>query len=849
MGQVYKAHDTRLGRDVAIKVLPSELAKNAQFKVRFEREAKTISRLSHPNICTLFDVGENYLVMELLGGESFAERLLRGPLPMDELLKVGVQIADALGKAHREGVIHRDLKPANIMSTKDGAKLLDFGLAKDSVSPVSAAAPELTVLRALTAEGMVIGTFPYMAPEQLAGEEPDVRSDIFALGTVLYEMATGTRAFQGKNKTTLIAAIVAGQPAPMRELQPLISPALDHVVSRCLAKDPDARWQSATDIAEELRWIARSGSRIEGTAAAARPTRFRSNGWLIAAASGWFLFLTALVTAGVLMRGATTDPRMFQTEVGVGNLAQAFIAPVALSPDGAVLASVVVKDGGWYLNLRSLRTGEARILESTEGASFPFWSPDGRFLAFFANGKLKTVNVETAATQILSDAPEGRGGSWNQHGVILFAPDLHSPLFKVPATGGSAVAVTTLPPGDKHSHRNPYFLPDGERFLFSSVTVGSGGDGTTMAGSLRSDGEKTVLDYASTVSYSDKHLFSVRNGTLLAHQFNASRAALKEPARSLATDVDSYAPRGTASFSAAGNVLAYSPAFRPKMRFLTGGRNGTPVESGEAATFRVMHVSPDGRAATVNQLDANREFNLRLMDLESATSSQLMSTGATGESKAIFSPDGARLLIDAKVDQTHELWIQPVGGGPREVLLTGDEYIRASDWSRDGKVILFERQHAGTGWDIEYVRLEAGNQPVALLKTVASENGGRLSPDQRWLAFVSNEGGNSDVYVTSFPSAQQKWRISVSGATSPRWSADGRTLYYLSRGTIHSVEVRDDRVFSPGPPRAVQAFGSQVTGFDVTRNERIVALSGLNERRPLTVVVNWRGLISSDKSP
>jgi eukaryotic-like serine/threonine-protein kinase len=845
MGQVYRAHDTRLGRDVAIKVLPSELAKDAQFRLRFEREAKTISRLSHPNICTLFDVGENYLVMELLEGESLAERLLRGPLPMDELLSVAVQIADALGKAHREGVVHRDLKPANVMTTKDGAKLLDFGLATDRI-PRSASGPaDMTVLKALTAEGAVLGTFPYMAPEQVAGEEPDVRSDIFALGAVLYEMATGRRAFQGMNKTSLIAAIVAGQPTPMNELQPLISPALTHVVSRCLAKDPDLRWQNASDVAEELRWIAQS--RAEPPAAVATTTKVSSARWAIAAVSGWLLFLAAVLTAAVLMRGDTIDRQMFQTEVSAGNLAQAFIAPVALSPDGTVLATVVVKEGAWFLNLRNLQSGQARVLDDTEGASFPFWSPDGRSVAFFANGKLKTVNIESGATQVVCDAPEGRGGTWNQQGVILFAPDAYSPLFKVPATGGARVAVTTLPPGDKRSHRNPYFLPDGEHFLFSSMTVGSGVAGTTMAGSLRSGGGETVLDYASTVSYADNHLFSVRNGTLLAHGFNADDATVTAPARALATDVDWYEPRGTATFSAAGNVLVYSAAFRPKMRFSIGDPAGNPVASGEAATYKVMHVSPDGRAATVNQLGANREFNLRLMDLSSATSSQLFSTGPTGDSNAIFSPDGARLFVDANMAETHELWTQPVGGGPRDVLLKGDQFVRASDWSRDGKVIIFERQHAGSGWDIEYVRLDdAERRPMPFLKTAASETAGRLSPDQRWLAFVSDEGGSSNVYVTPFPSAEQKWRISVDGGSFPRWGADGRRLYYLSQGTIQSVDVRDNPTFVSGQPRAVETFGRHVTAFDVTRDGRIVALSRLDERRPLKVVVDWSELVSND---
>ncbi len=847
MGEVYRARDTRLDREVAVKILPAELAQNAQFRIRFEREAKTISQLSHPNICTLFDVGENYLVMELLEGETLADRVNRGPLPLPDVLKYGTQIAEALGKAHRAGIVHRDLKPGNIMVTKSGAKLLDFGLAKSSAP---ALVPDgATVQKPLTAEGTILGTFQYMAPEQLAGEEPDARTDIFALGAVLYEMATGKRAFEGKTKTSLIGAIVSGEPKPMHDLQPLTPPALEHTVKKCLTKDPDDRWQSASDVAEELRWISDAGSQAGVAAPVAQKQRSRLRRWELTAAAGWLLFAVAAVTAVISIRRAIEGDRILQTEVSLPYGNPPLGNTLALSPDGTTLAWPISINTATFLYLRNLRTGEGRILDGTEGGEYPFWSPDSRSIGFFANGKLKTINVQTGAIQIVCDATDGRGGTWNQNGVILFAPGVFTPLFKVPASGGTPVVVTKLPAGQEWSHRNPFFLSDGEHFLFASMSGSDIGD-TEMVGSLRKGAERKMFDYPTTVAYSDGRLFSVRNGTLLVQRFDAANATALGSPRAIANDVDWYGPRADAAIAAAGNVLVYHPATRPKMRILVADRTGKVEEEGEAATYDAgkLHASPDGGAVTVNRFESSRgEFDLMLEDFSGGASSRLMPSGSSGEIRAVFSPDGSSLLISDDESAIRELWIQPAGGGPRDVLLKGTEFVQASDWSHDGKIVVFAVQSGITGqFEIDYIRLDGNRRPVVFVQNLGNNGTARLSPDQHWLAFASDEEGKNNVYVTSFPSGQRKWRISTTGGAYPRWSPDGRTLYYLSRGRIQAVVVSEEPLFSVGQTHTLQAFGDGIRGFDVARNGKIIALQAPDQSPPpLKVVLNWPRMLEN----
>ena len=465
MGEVFKARDTRLDRSVAIKVLPAELAENAQFKIRFEREAKTISQLNHPHICTLYDVGDGYLVMELLDGETLADKVARGPMPLDQTIRYGIEIAEALEKAHKAGVVHRDLKPGNIMITKSGAKLLDFGLAKPEILASHDAA---TALRPLTAEGTIVGTLNYMAPEQLEGGTVDARTDIFALGAVLFEMATGKRAFEGKSKASLIASILAAEPKPVSALQPMTPASLDRIVRLCLEKEPDERWQSAHDIAIELR-------AVKEAVADRRPVRTAIVPWIVAG-----LFAVAAITSAILLWNRTRAERL-ATPVRTyvmppDNATFDFLnagAPPAISPDGKRIVFGAVEAGRRrVLYMRSLDSLAAQPLAGTEDATFPFWSPDGRYVGFFADNALKKIEVSGGGAVTLCTALDGRGASWSPDGTTIVFAGRYSPIYRVPAAGGNAVEVTKID-SNETSHRYPEFLPDSRHFLYLRAINGS----------------------------------------------------------------------------------------------------------------------------------------------------------------------------------------------------------------------------------------------------------------------------------------------------------------------------------------------------------------------------------------
>src|SRR5574341_1062935 len=574
MGEVYRARDTRLGRDVAIKVLPEAFAKDAILKERFEREAKTISSLNHPNICTLYDVGHqdgtDFLVMELLEGESLAQRLGKGALPVAETLRIGMEMSDALERAHRQGIVHRDLKPGNIVLTKAGAKLLDFGLAKPQVlttasgTALSGLATQAHPTSPVPREGTVIGTFQYMSPEQVEGREADARSDIFALGAVLYEMATGKRAFEGKSQISIASAILEKEPEPISRVQPMTPPALEHVVKTCLAKDPEERFQTAHDVKIQLRWISESGSQISAAPVVRRKRSRERLAWAAA-----LLVVTALAAAGWLWKRAAWS---YDAPIVTSILppAKSFFSlagneggPVEVSPDGKMLTFLATNaEGTPEIWVRDLSQHEARALPGTEGGKAPFWSPDSRSIAFFAGGKLKRVETAGGPAVTVCDAANARGGTWMPGGVILFTPNTQTGLQRVADSGGTPETITQIDAKLHTTHRWPYALPDGKHFLYLAANhrTPSGEQNGVYWASLDGTQSRLLVRSVANAAYAYGYRAFLRENTLMAQPFKPESGTLTGNPMPVVERVlyDSGVWRGVFSPSQNG-VLAYQP--------------------------------------------------------------------------------------------------------------------------------------------------------------------------------------------------------------------------------------------------------------------------------------------------
>jgi predicted Ser/Thr protein kinase len=888
MGEVWKARDTRLDRSVAIKILPPDFAKDAHLKLRFEREARTISQLEHPHICRLYDVGEDYLVMELIDGESLADRLGRGPLPLAEVLKYGSQIASALDRAHRAGIVHRDLKPGNVMLSKGEAKLLDFGLARTSAprpaavsrdsrptasSPMYAETAQLaaehdpTELRRieppLTERGTILGTVQYMAPELFDGVEADARTDIFALGALLYEMVTGKPAFDGKSRSSLIAAIVERTPTPISQIHPLTPPAFEHVVMKCLEKEPDERWQSAHDIAQELRWITDAGSQVGFAAPVMAARRRRERFTAIFAVVGWLAALAAVLMATTYARKAASEKRLLQTEIALP-LDNVVNAPIAVSPDGLRLAAVLTEaksanplpsanEGAGVLAIRDLSSDETRTLPGTEGATYPFWAPDGHSVGFFAGGKLKTVSIAGGTIDELCDAPNGRGGSWSPQGTIVFIPNVYSPLMKIADTGGTPSPAVKVPEGvTRPLHRNPYFFADGQRFFYTSGSQSTLGRAVLMAGSLDGSLDRKILDYGSNVALIGDWLITVREPNLIAQRFDAKRLELVGKPVPIARNVDWYWARFQGLFAAGGSTLVYGRPPAPVMHFLRlDPKSDHPAEIREPGVYNAPRLSPDGQSIIVNRFDGTiRKSDPWMYDFATGSWSRITFTAeAAGDDSAAFAPDGKRIAIASSRNvrtRMRELWTQSVGGGSHQSIIAGPDYIVASDWSHDGKLIVSTQRRA-TGFDIEVVDASRGGAFVPVVHTAANEINGRVSPDGRWLAYESDESSRAEIYVTNYPAATAKWQVSTEGGRMPYWSADGKSILFLHQDRILSAPVRGGETFAVDVPRPLEAMGDRIAGFSVASNGTIVALRLIDGgKAPLNVVVNWQKVLGPE---
>ena len=715
MGEVYRARDTRLERSVAIKVLPGHLSSDRDLRQRLEREAKAISCLQHPNICVLHDVGHqdgtDFLVMEYLEGETLADRLRKGPVPIDQVIQIGIEIADALEKAHRQGITHRDLKPGNIMLTKSGAKLMDFGLAKPGVrqdtlasdltpgltpsSPTSPVAIPAGMTTPLTVAGSLVGTFQYMAPEQIDGKEADARSDIFAFGAVLYEMLTGKRAFEGKSQISVASAILEKDPAPVSQVQPAISRALEHVIGRALNKDPEKRWQSAADLREELEWAGHS-RKAQGEQATAQSASLSAHRpWLLPLLS--FIALAAFGLAAVswwkrppqlrklVVAIPAPDDTAFDLTGDVG-------APPVVSPDGGHLA-FGANNRIW---VRFLETGETRALEGGENGSFPFWSPDSRKLAFFSGGKLRVVDIAGGSPVTVCDTPNPRGGAWSEKGVILFTPNIRSPLFQVPVSGGTPTAVTTLDPSKHSTHRWPQFLPDGQHFLYLATNhTGQKEFSGIYVGSLTKSEQPDRLLVRTDANglYANGYVLYLRQAELFAQRFNASRLQLEGDALQISDRVlnDQGIWRGLFTASQNGELVYASGANSIAQGQLTwfdssGKILGTIAERGSNSP----RLSPDGRRLAIEFGDPNPD--IWIFDTRNGVRTRLSSNATASD--PIWSRDGkniAYLTIPGNSNRAQIAVRAADGTGPQRLLMEEDQWQSPTDWSPDGKFILSDR--------------------------------------------------------------------------------------------------------------------------------------------------------------
>jgi serine/threonine protein kinase len=870
MGEVYKARDTRLDRIVAIKVLPTHLADRSELRERFEREARTIASLNHPHICTLHDIGQqdctDYLVMEYLEGETLAQRLLKGSLPMEQVLQYAIEIADALDKAHRKGVTHRDLKPGNIMLTKTGTKLLDFGLAKlkQGVAPANVQLSELpTAKDPLTAEGAIVGTLQYMAPEQLEGKEVDARTDIFAFGAVVYEMATRKRAFEGKSQASVISAIMSSEPAPMTTLQPMTPPALDRVTKKCLRKDPDERWQSARDVTDELKWIAEGGSQasVPAPGATSHTGRLRIVHlvWSVAAT----LLLVALgLGAWAYSRRAPDDIRPVRFFVSppenwsfaeLGSSSSTSLSPASLevSPDGHRITFVAVgADRRSLLWVRSLDTLAAQPLAGTEGVARAFWSPDSRFLGFFSDGKLKKIDATGGPPITLCDSGAGVGGTWSRDGVIVFAPKTNSGFQKVSASGGVPTAATALAEGEV-GHRRPFFLPDGRHFLYYAAGSATTG-GPVYVSSLDSAERKFLINSDSVnVVYSQGHLLFVRETTLMAQPFDARRLTVTGEAFPIAEQIQTTNTNPSYGvFSASENgVLAYQTGPGEAGSQLTWfDRTGRQIGVlGDSRAYADLELSPDQKRASVSTL-SRAGADIWLYDLARGIPTRF-TFGQGLAFISIWSPDSSRIVFNSIRKGHLDLYQKASRGAGTEELLVEDNLVKYPlSWSPDGRFILYSSSGSQTGLDLLVLPLAGDRKPFPFLQTQFNEGQGQFSPDGRSVAYASDESGKFEIYVAPFPGPGGKWQISTAGGSFPRWRRDGTEIFYLAPGnTLIAAGVNGKgSSFQVGAvkPLFQTRLGGPRYEYGVSADGHKFLINTAPQQNgattaPITVVLNW----------
>jgi serine/threonine protein kinase/Tol biopolymer transport system component len=871
MGEVYRARDTRLDRTVAVKILPSHLCGNPEAKQRFEREARSISSLNHPHICTLHDIGSqdgtSYLVMEYVEGQTLDARLQKGPMPLKQALECGVQICDALEKAHRAGIVHRDLKPGNVMLTASGAKLLDFGLAKPLVAGIHAAVDRgtltpstptmnLSMLTAtpapLTQQGTIVGTFQYIAPEVLQGQEATPGSDIFSFGCVLYEMVTGRRAFDGKTQLSVMSAILEKEPEPLSTVQPTTPVALDYTVRTCLEKNPEDRFQTAHDVKLQLGWIATSPLQT-GTRALPQ-TKGRSKLWI---ATG-FLALAVVALTAVLLRPGTSrrvlrvnllppEGTRFETLYRNGS--------PSLSPDGMYVAFIAQKDGRNSLWLRSLDRLDAMPVRGTDDAYFPFWSPDSKAIAFFMQGKMWRTDLNGDSPSIICDAPEARGGSWGSGDVIVFSPMFGGPIFKVPAAGGKPTPITKVAVASTSiSDRWPSFLPDGKHYLFLNSPYGNAADQNEIhLGSLDGGNQMLLRGKFYTAQYAAGRLLAVRDASLLAWKFDASSGRVSGDPVPIVDKIASDEITGMSVFSvsAQSELLYQAGTGSNGDRHLWIDATGKELSQvSEPSVYGPTRISPDGTRIATPVISQFGNSPLWVWDLAGGTRS-VVSAANEYVDAAVWSADGRTIYCDVYNPELHnEIHVIPVDGSrPESLLLKSDRDVMPEDVTGDGRWLVYEEAKPGdpASGELKALPLVSGLVPFTVLGPVDDSSNARLKPRANdWVAYQSSQSGRSQVYLTRFPHPGAKYQVSKDGGTQPVWGKDGKTLYYLDafrKLTAVDIQVSGESV-QIGPIRPL--FTTRIRhsipaqAYDVSRDGKFLVVDSITESTaPIVLVTNW----------
>jgi serine/threonine protein kinase len=869
MGEVYQARDTKLNRDVALKILPEAFATDADRLARFKREAQVLASLNHQNIAAIYgfeDSGETHaLVLELVEGPTLADRIAKGPIPLDEALPIARQIAEALETAHEQGIIHRDLKPTNVKVRKDGAvKVLDFGLAKLAESPISGvqdanrtASPTITT-PAMTGVGVILGTAAYMSPEQAKGRPADKRSDVWAFGCVVYEMLTGKRAFAGEDVSDTLASVLKDEPH-WKALPPDTPPSIRRLLRRSLEKDRKRRLSDPADASLEI-----NEALLQIHDEPSVRTAARNRNWI-----AWVVMAVLAALAAVLAGTLRSRPSASEMRVEITTPPTTDLASFDISPDSQRIVFVGTSESRSHLWIRALDSVTPRPLLRTENATFPFWSPDGRSVGFFADGKLKRIDLESGTVQALADVSRPMGGTWNRDGVILFAPNRSGPIFRISASGGPTTALTRGPTADATTYGAslPHFLPDGRHFLyFLTGLVLRDGRGVFVGDLDGGDPRHLVdADNDASVAYASGHLLFRRQQTLFAQPFDPVKLTLSGSAIPLAetvAGVHTSVASGSTPLTIAYRVGRAGPLRRQLVWFDRSGKELGKLGDVYRADNGNPSMSPDGRQVVLGYASqGDGPSDLWLLDTTRGLSTRFTSDPFI-DNFAVWSPDGRRIVFQSNPKGVLDLYEKPVNGGEsQELLVSSTQNKSPSDWSPDGHWLLYRSIDPKTGSDLWVASMDKERRLIPVVQTAYDDRDGQFSPDGKWIAYTSNESGRDEIYVQPFPGPGAKQRISTNGGTQVRWRHDGKELFYVrpdERLMAVVVQAASAQALEAGEPTPlfvlhvggiVQRIG---VGADISRQQYMVSSDGqrflvntaLEEMTtsPITLILNWAGV-------